>query len=208
MPQRQHLATGFLPKTRGAGAGNRTPDLLLTMEALCRLSYPGGGVMIATRPPRPRMTCHDGAMRIVVVAALVALSVASCTKDEPTLEVRSVVLRTDHGPVRLTAEAADTPAEREQGLMGRTSLASDEGMVFLYEGSTDGSYWMKDTLIPLSIAFWDERRRIVALFDMDPCAADPCPIYGSPEPYVGALEVNQGFFAEHGVVIGDRVELG
>ena len=67
---------------------------------------------------------------------------------------------------------------------------------------------MKDTLIPLSIAFWDEDGRIVGIQDMEPCTADPCPTYGSPEPYVGALEVNQGFFDEHGVVIGDRIELG
>jgi uncharacterized membrane protein (UPF0127 family) len=66
---------------------------------------------------------------------------------------------------------------------------------------------MKNTLIPLSIAFWDEDGRIVGIRDMDPCTADPCPTYGSPDPYVGALEVDQGFFTEHGVVIGDRIEL-
>jgi uncharacterized membrane protein (UPF0127 family) len=110
--------------------------------------------------------------------------------------------------VRVTVEEADTPAERAHGLMGRTSLGTDEGMVFVFDGPTDGSFWMKDTLIPLSIAFWDEDGRIVGIRDMEPCTADPCPTYGSPEPYVGALEVDQGFFAEHGVVIGDRIELG
>jgi uncharacterized membrane protein (UPF0127 family) len=177
------------------------------MEALCRLSYPGGREMISTRPAQPWMTCHDVRMRIILVVVVAVLSIASCAKDEPTFGVASVVLRTDDGPVRLTAEAADTPAEREHGLMGRTSLAPDKGMVFLYEGFTDGSFWMKDTLIPLSIAFWDEDGRIVGIQDMDPCTADPCPTYGSPEPYVGALEVNQGFFAEHGVVVGDRIDL-
>ena len=63
--------------------------------------------------------------------------------------------------MRVTVEAADTPAEREHGLMGRTSLDTDEGMVFVFDGPTDGSFWMKDTLIPLSIAFWDEDGRIV-----------------------------------------------
>ena len=90
--------------------------------------------------------------------------------------------------------------------MDRTSLAADDGMAFLFDGPTSGSFWMKDTLIPLSIAFWREDGQIVGIRDMDPCAADPCPTYGSPEPYVGALEVNQGFFAEHGVVVGDRIE--
>ena len=91
--------------------------------------------------------------------------------------------------------------------MDRTSLGADDGMVFLFDAASSGSFWMKDTLIPLSIAFWDETGRIVGIRDMDPCTADPCPTYGSPEPYVGALEVNQGFFEEHGVVIGDHIEL-
>jgi uncharacterized membrane protein (UPF0127 family) len=66
---------------------------------------------------------------------------------------------------------------------------------------------MKDTPIPLSIAFWDRRDRIVALLDMEPCRADPCPTYDAGVPYVGAVEANQGFFANHGVTTGDRVEL-
>ena len=161
------------------------------------------------RPSQPRMTCHDVPMRIVLIAVLAVLSVTSCTKDEPTVgtPISSVVLHGSDGPVRVTVESADTPAERAHGLMGRTSLGTDEGMVFVFDGPTDGSFWMKDTLIPLSIAFWDEAGRIVGIRDMEPCAEDPCPTYDSPQPYVGALEVDQGFFAEHGVVIGDRIEL-
>jgi uncharacterized protein len=180
------------------------------MEALCRLSYPGGREMIATPPPEPRMTCHDVRMRRALIAIVALLSFISCAKDEPTVgagAITSVRIHTDDGSVRLSVETADTPAEREHGLMGRTSLGSDDGMVFVFDGPTDGSFWMKDTLIPLSVAFWSEGGRIVGLRDMDPCTADPCPTYGSPEPYVGALEVNRGFFEEHGVVIGDRVEL-
>jgi uncharacterized membrane protein (UPF0127 family) len=149
-------------------------------------------------------------MRLTLIAVVVVVSVASCTKDEPTIDatpISSVVLHGSDGPVRVTVEEADTPAERAHGLMGRTSLGTDEGMVFVFDGPTDGSFWMKDTLIPLSIAFWDEEGRIVGIRDMEPCTADPCPTYGSPEPYVGALEVDQGFFAQHGVVIGDRIEL-
>ena len=162
------------------------------------------------RPSQPRMTCHDVPMRLALIAVVAMLSVASCAKDEPIVDampISSVVLHGSDGPVRVTVEAADTPEEREHGLMGRTSLGNDEGMVFIFDGPTNGSFWMKDTLIPLSIAFWDEAGRIVAIRDMEPCTADPCPTYDSPEPYIGALEVDQGFFAEHGVVIGDRIEL-
>ena len=66
---------------------------------------------------------------------------------------------------------------------------------------------MKNTLIPLSIAFWDRNGVIAAIMDMQPCRAEPCPRYRPGIMYVGAVEVNQGFFEDHGVEVGDRVEL-
>ena len=66
---------------------------------------------------------------------------------------------------------------------------------------------MKDTLIPLSIAFWDGRGRIVRILDMTPCRADPCPTYDPRVAYRGALEVNRGAFKRWGVQRGDRVRL-
>jgi uncharacterized protein len=118
-----------------------------------------------------------------------------------------VVIHDGGDPVRVMVEAADSAAERQQGLMGRTSLAPDAGMVFLFDGPVTSEFWMKDTLIPLSIAFWDEDGRIVGIRDMEPCSEDPCPTYGAPEPYIGALEVNIGFFDDEGVTTGDRIEL-
>jgi uncharacterized protein len=70
-----------------------------------------------------------------------------------------------------------------------------------------GTFWMKDTVIPLSIAFWDDDGRIVSILDMDPCTEDPCPTYGPDEPFVGAVEVDPGTFERHGVTPGDRVQL-
>jgi uncharacterized protein len=70
-----------------------------------------------------------------------------------------------------------------------------------------GTFWMKDTVIPLSIAFWDDDGRIVSVLDMDPCIEDPCPTYGPDEPFVGAVEVDPGTFERHGVTLGDRVQL-
>jgi uncharacterized membrane protein (UPF0127 family) len=66
---------------------------------------------------------------------------------------------------------------------------------------------MKNTLIPLSVAFWDEAGRIVAILDMEPCPANPCPTYDPGSSFVGALEVDQGRFASDGVAIGDRIEV-
>jgi hypothetical protein len=114
---------------------------------------------------------------------------------------------TSGGRVTIRVEIADTDAERELGLMGKTSLAPERGMVFLYDEPAERSFWMKDTLIPLSIAFWDERGRIVTILDMDPCPDGVCPTYESGVPVVGAVEVNQGYFDKHGITEGDRVRL-
>jgi uncharacterized protein len=153
-------------------------------------------------------------MRRALSVVVAMLAVASCAKASPSegeARVTSVVLHGDQGPVPVQVEEAASPAEREEGLMGRTSLGPDRGMIFLFSDVSDGpvtsAFWMKDTLIPLSVAFWDANGRIVGIRNMDPCTTDPCPTYGSPEPYVGALEVNEGFFDQHGVRTGDSIEL-
>src|SRR5205809_341425 len=112
----------------------------------------------------------------------------------PNLTLGPELARSEARCVRLGKNRYYWPAdeERERGLMNRSSLGGSEGTVFLFDGATDTSFWLKDTLIPLSIAFWDGAGTIVGFRDMDTCTADPCPTYGSPEPYVGALEVNQG----------------
>jgi uncharacterized membrane protein (UPF0127 family) len=102
---------------------------------------------------------------------------------------------------------ADSDDERERGLMGRTSLPPDGGMVFHFAEPTDAGFWMKDTRLPLSIAFWDRTGRIIAILDMEPCTNDPCPVYRAGATYETALEMRRGWFDEHGVGIGDRVEL-
>jgi hypothetical protein len=91
--------------------------------------------------------------------------------------------------------------------MGVTTLPQNRGMAFRWDAPTDTTFWMKDTLIPLSIAFWDDAGRIISILDMEPCTADPCPSYGPDEPFVGAVEVDRGALEERGVTLGDRVEL-
>jgi uncharacterized protein len=107
-------------------------------------------------------------------------------------------------PVRV--EIADTDAEWQTGLMGRTTLEGDAGMLFVFDQEQTLSFWMKDTLIPLSIAYIDAEGRIVDIQDMQPLDDIP-PQYVSAEPARYALEVNQGFFEERSVTVGDMVEL-
>lgn len=105
----------------------------------------------------------------------------------------------------LKVEVADTPERQAQGLMFRKTLAEDEGMVFLFPSPTAGGFWMKNTLIPLSIAFFDREGVILRILDMTPCRADPCPVYYPGVVYQGALEVNQGWFKRRGLTPGARV---
>ncbi|WP_243090992.1 DUF192 domain-containing protein [Thermus neutrinimicus] len=105
----------------------------------------------------------------------------------------------------LRVEVADTPERQAQGLMFRKSLGEDEGMVFLFPTPTAGGFWMKNTLIPLSIAFFDRQGVILRILDMEPCRKDPCPVYYPGVVYQGALEVNQGWFQKRGLTPGARV---
>jgi uncharacterized membrane protein (UPF0127 family) len=162
-------------------------------------------------------------MRRPSVVLLVALLLGGCSDDgapRPTstplppattaasgLTPGIATITTGNGEVEVVVEVATTSAARQRGLMGRTELAANAGMVFLFEEEEVRSFWMKDTLIPLSIAFFDRGGRIVSILDMEPCRTLVCDLYPSGAPASGALEVNQGFFEEHGVRVGDRIDV-
>jgi uncharacterized protein len=144
-------------------------------------------------------------LRSSLLASMLFLSVAACGTEKESTDA-TVVLHGDQ-IVTLAVEVADSPAERERGLMGRTSLAPDTGMVFLFDRPTTTAFVMRDTRISLSIAFYDQRGRISQILDMEPCRAEPCRLYRPRTAYVGALEVPQGAFRQFGVREGDRIEL-
>jgi uncharacterized protein len=140
-----------------------------------------------------------------VALALAMLVLSACgggDGDQP----RAVFEMSD-GEVAIDVEIADDDAERARGLMERTELDPDAGMIFVYPNDVSGAFWMKNTLIPLSIAFYAEDGRIVKILDMEPCRQDPCRLYDPGVHYRGALEVNQGAFDEWNVREGDRVRL-
>lgn len=92
----------------------------------------------------------------------------------------------------LRVEIARTPQEQSQGLMQRTSLEEGSGMLFVFEDSAVRSFWMKQTLLPLDILFFDSDGSFVSRASMVPCTADPCPLTSSVFPAAFALEVNAG----------------
>lgn len=153
--------------------------------------------------------------RTIVLSPDEVPSAATPAPGSPSAEVAfapaRVLIDTAEGSVIVDAEKAETPEQRQQGLMFRRSLAPDKGMVFLFFEETTGAFWMKNVTIPLSIAFFDAEGIIVAIRDMEPCREEPCPLYEPvddderPVSYLGALEVNQGKFEEWGVEVGDRI---
>jgi len=108
-------------------------------------------------------------------------------------------------PVTVRLEVAADPAARARGLMGRTELPEGTGMVFLYPEDVAEAYWMKNTLVPLSIAFVAADGRVVSVAEMTPCTADPCPSYPSAGRYRYAVELAAGAFDAAGVGEGDKV---
>jgi uncharacterized protein len=114
-------------------------------------------------------------------------------------------LRGDGPPVRVTVEVAATPEERRRGLSNRASVPEGTGMVFLFPEDGTGAFWMRETLVPLSIAYVAADGEVVSVHEMTPCEADPCPVYEPEGPYRYALELPAGAFGEAGVGPGDEV---
>lgn len=94
---------------------------------------------------------------------------------------------------RIDVEIADNDASRAQGLMYRTALAPDHGMLFIFDDSAVRTFWMKNTLIPLDMLFFDADRKLVSIqHRVPPCHADPCPVYPSTGPAMYVLELAGG----------------
>lgn len=107
------------------------------------------------------------------------------------------------GPHAFQVEVAATAQQRQRGLMGRTHLAADGGMLFVFEQPGRHCFWMRDTPLPLSIAFIDTTGRIAGLADMQPRSeALHCPATEVRH----ALEVRQGEFRRRGIAPGARVD--
>jgi uncharacterized membrane protein (UPF0127 family) len=113
------------------------------------------------------------------------------------------------GAPELKAEVASRPDQRSRGLMQRKELAPGTGMLFVFPKPATGGFWMRGTLVPLSIAYvYDDR--VVATAEMVPCTAreaKDCPFYPPGYHYTAAVEAPAGFFPSHGVVRGTRVRV-
>ncbi len=150
---------------------------------------------------------------LLVALAGYKLAVGGRGGEIERLAERQLFVTTPDKTYALTVEVAATPEQQERGLMFRKHMAENHGMVFLFPKASDGGFWMKNTKIPLSIAFFDKKGVIVRIMQMQPCTlpqgqSERCPVYYPRVAYIGALEVNLGWFAKRGVKEGDSISLG
>ncbi len=137
-------------------------------------------------------------------AVLLASACANAKAPDATASGPRVVVETSGGARHVVrVELARTDPERARGLMFREKLDADAGMLFLFDGSEDHGFWMKNTLIPLDMVFIADDGRIVGIVERAEPRTTTLRSVGAPSRYV--LEVNGGWCAAHGVKAGDRV---
>lgn len=108
----------------------------------------------------------------------------------------------------LHVEMADTETLRESGLMHRTALAENAGMLFVYPDEDIRGVWMKNTLLALDVLFLSESGKIASMLpNLQPCRHDPCPVYSSKRKARYMLEVNAGFIDRHRIKLDQDVML-
>ena len=102
---------------------------------------------------------------------------------------------------------AETPLQRASGLMFVTDLGGADGMAFRYPWPHTGNFWMKNTVLPLSIAFFDPDGGYIDEFDMEPCTTPTCPRYRTPRDFLVAIETVQGDLADIGIGPGSTLDV-
>jgi len=134
----------------------------------------------------------------IIVLAAVGLQVSKWTQDHGKVII---------GDIKIKVEVADDPVEMQAGLSGRESLDENHGMLFVFAEPGQPAFWMKDMKFPIDI-IWIQNDRVVDLAPNLPVvAAEFLSTYAPKEPANYVLEVNAGFVEEHGVKVGDRVDI-
>ena len=144
------------------------------------------------------MTALRRTLAAAAVAALGALPAAAQTEAQPRLD--AITLQA--GMYNIHAEVARTPLQQQTGLMFRREMAAHEGMLFVFDQPGPRCFWMRNTPLPLTIAYIADDGSIVDLIDMQPLSEQS---HCSSRPVRYALEMNQGWFAKRGIKPGFRL---
>lgn len=144
-----------------------------------------------------RLAASAGALAAIMLLGG-AQPAAAQSVPQPRLRTETLQIRF----FQITAEIAETPRQRMFGLMGRTSLPQGHGMLFVFETPEVQCFWMKNTPLPLTIAFIGPQGRVVNMADIEPLSEQS---HCSREPVRFALEMERGWFRARGILEGDTV---
>ena len=134
-------------------------------------------------------------------AALMLWALAATTRAQDVAQELPAI-RLNAGMHIVKAEVAQTPDQRGVGLMHRKTMPANDGMLFVFEQPAPQCFWMKNTLLPLSIAFLADDGTVTSIADMAPGSLDS---HCSSQPVRYALEMNQGWFAKRGIKPGSKL---
>ncbi len=142
---------------------------------------------------------------IVVLLSFVFVGCGIIPSQNEGIRKDSVLhLKTKNGEYVFDVEIADSFSERREGLMRRSFLGEKAGMFFVFEVPKVENFWMKNTLIPLDIIYFDENYRVVHIVkNAQPCEEDKCPSFSSVYPVKYVLEINGGLSDRLGIDVGD-----
>jgi uncharacterized membrane protein (UPF0127 family) len=147
-----------------------------------------------------RLFFAHAALKALMITLSLLGSGALIAQDAPQLNLPHATISA--GMHQITAKLAVTPEQRQIGLMFRAEMPQNEGMLFVFEQSSQQCFWMKNTLLPLTAAFLADDGTIVNLADMKPQTTNP---HCSKQPVRFVLEMNQGWFAKKGIKAGARL---
>ncbi|MEO2138417.1 MAG: DUF192 domain-containing protein [bacterium] len=136
-----------------------------------------------------------------MILLLTSFALAGCTHDSSPV----VVLHTELGDISIRVEVATSPGQLQRGLMWRSEMADDEGMLFVFAEEKPRSFWMKNTPLSLDIIFFDSSGKLVSIAPDTRPYSERSIASGAPARYV--LEVVAGFCSRHGLRVGDRATL-
>jgi uncharacterized membrane protein (UPF0127 family) len=145
---------------------------------------------------------NDSLARRAGAIAVLCLAALASAQEGPQ---KLAQVRLNAGIHNINAELASTPQQREIGLMFRTAMPANDGMLFAFEQPAQQCFWMRNTLIPLSVAFIGDDGSVVNIDDMKPQTLDS---HCSAKPVRFVLEMNEGWFAKRGIKAGSRLRGG
>jgi len=147
---------------------------------------------------------------VLVVSLLIIIFIVTISVVDRCAKKDNAVCTIKAGHHKIKAVVAYTSQAQAKGLMGLADLKDGEGMIFVYDSPQQLSFWMKNTIIPLSIAFIEADGRIAVIYDMKTEIGVPdfvLPTYASPTEVKYAIEVPQGWFAAKGIKASDQMDL-